>query len=225
VDQALTQLGEAVNLNPAEPKYSLALAEALIDGKRYSIAVEFLNAVRSKFDGVGQFHYTLGLAYYGLHNAPFAIEEMQKAVTVEPKLEAAFYFLGNTYALAEQYEKAASAYRQAIELNPKHAPYYNRMALVAEKLGNPEEVIRSLQQVVLLDPDDVVSQLNLAKALAKIDRFPEAIDQLREAVKKAPNYKEAYYLLSSYSRQIGDPKAADAYIETYRRLVSKPPSK
>lgn len=225
VDQALTQLGEAVNLNPAEPKYSLALAEALIDGKRYSVAVEFLNAVRPKFESLGQFHYTMGLAHYGLHNAPFAIEEMQKAVALEPKLEAAFYFLGNTYALAEQYEKAAAAYRQAIELNPKHAPYYSRMALVAEKLGNPEEVIRNLQQVVGLDADDVVSQLNLAKALSKADRLQEAIDQLREAVKKAPNYKEAYYLLSSYSRQIGDAKAADAYIETYRQLVSNPPSK
>jgi tetratricopeptide (TPR) repeat protein len=225
VDQALTQLGEAVNLNPAEPKYSLALAEALIDGKRYSVAVEFLNAVRPKFESLGQFHYTMGLAHYGLHNAPFAIEEMQKAVALEPKLEAAFYFLGNTYALAEQYEKAAGAYRQAIELNPKHAPYYSRMALVAEKLGNPEEVIRNLQQVVGLDAADVVSQLNLAKALSKADRLQEAIDQLREAVKKAPNYKEAYYLLSSYSRQIGDAKAADAYIETYRQLVSNPPSK
>jgi Flp pilus assembly protein TadD len=67
--------------------------------------------------------------------------------------------------------------------------------------------------------------LNLAKALSKADRLPEAIDQLREAVKKAPNYKEAYYLLSSYCRQIGDAKAADAYIETYRQLVSNPPSK
>ena len=153
----LTQLGEAVNLNPTEPKYSLALAEALIDGKRYSIAVEFLKAVHSKFDDLGQFHYTLGLAHYGQRNAPFAIEEMQKAVALEPKLEAAFYFLGNTYALAEQYEKAFSAYRQAIELNPKHVPYYSRMALIAEKLGNPEEVIRNLQQVVLLDPNDVVS--------------------------------------------------------------------
>src|SRR5206468_4571245 len=65
VDQALTHLGEAVNLNPSEPRYSLALAEALIDGKRYSIAVEFLSAVRSKFETLAQFHYTLGLAYYG----------------------------------------------------------------------------------------------------------------------------------------------------------------
>jgi predicted Zn-dependent protease len=67
--------------------------------------------------------------------------------------------------------------------------------------------------------------LNLAKALSKTDRLSEAIEQLQAAVKKAPNYKEAYYLLSNYSRQIGDIKAADAYIETYRQLVSKPPSK
>src|SRR5262245_44987918 len=213
VNQTLTELGEAVNLDPAEPKYALALAEALIDGKRYSIAVEFLNAVRSKFDGVGQFHYTLGLAYYGQHNAPFAIDEMQKAVALEPKLEAAFYFLGNTYALAEDFEKASGAYRQAIELNPKHAPYYSRMALVAEKLDKPDEVIRNLQQVVRLDANDVVSQLNLSKALSKADRLPEAIEQLRDAVKKAPNYKEAYYLLSSYSRQIGDAKREAAYTE------------
>ena len=201
------------------------MAQALIDGKRYSISVEFLNAVRPKFDTLGQFHYTLGLAHYGQHNAPSAIEEMQKATALEPQMEAAFYFLGNAYALAEQYEKASEAYRQAIALNPKHTPYYSRMALVAEKLGNPAEVISNLQQVVRLNPDDVVSQLNLAKTLSKIGRMPEAIGQLQEAVKKAPDYKEAYYLLSSYSRQMGDTKAADAYIETYRQLASKPPSK
>ena len=224
-DQALIQLGQAVNLNPAEPRYSLGLAEALIDAKRYAVAVEFLTAVRSKFETLGQFHYALGLAYYGQHNAPSAIEELQKATALEPKMEAAFYFLGNTYALAEQYEKAFGAYRQAIALNPKHAPYYGRLALVAEKLGNPEEVVRDLQQVVRLDPEDVISQVNLAKALSKMDRLPEAIEQLQAAVKKAPNYKEAYYLLSSYSRQIGNISAADAYIATYRQLASKPSSK
>jgi len=225
VDGALTQLGEAVNLNPEEPKYSLALAEALIDGKRYSVAVEFLKAIRAKFEKLGQFHYTLGLAYYGEHNAPAAIEEMQTAVLLEPQMEAAFYFLGNTYALADQYEKAASAYRQAIQLNPNSVSYYSRMALVAGKLGNPEEVIASLQQVVRLDPNDVVSQLNLAKVLAKTGRLSEAIQQLQDAVKKAPSYKEAYYLLSSYSRQAGDIRAAEAYIETYRQLASKPSQK
>jgi tetratricopeptide (TPR) repeat protein len=149
MDRALTQLGEAVNLNPAEPKYSLALAEALIDGKRYSVAVEFLNAVRSKFDGVGQFHYTLGLAYYGLHDAPSAIEEMQKAVALEP-VGSGLYFLGNTYALAEQYEKAQRLWTR-IELNPA-CPYHSRMALVADKLGQSRRGARNLQQVVLLTP-------------------------------------------------------------------------
>jgi tetratricopeptide (TPR) repeat protein len=225
VDGALIRLGQAVNLNPEEARYSLALAEALLDGKRYSIAVEFLNAVRPKFENLGQFHYTLGLAFYGQHNAPAAIEEMQKATELDPRMEAAYYFLGNTYALAEQYEKAASAYRQAIELNSNSLPYYSRMALVAGKLGNSEEVIGSLQQVVRLDPDDVVSRLNLAKVLAKTGRVSEAIEQLQAAVKKAPTYKEAYYLLSSYSRQKGDIKAADAYIETYRQLAGKTSSK
>jgi tetratricopeptide (TPR) repeat protein len=225
VDAALMQLGEAVNLNPAEPRYSLGLAEALLDGKRYSVAVEFLKAVRPKFEALGQFHYTLGLAYYGLHNAPSAIEELEKATALEPQMEAAFYFLGNAYALAEEYEKASGAYRQAIALNPKQASYYGRMALVAEKLGNVEQVMSNLQQVVRLDPEDVISQVNLAKTLSKMGRLPEAIEQLQTAVKKAPDYKEAYYLLSSYSRQIGDIKAADAYIETYRQLASKASSK
>ncbi len=225
VDQALRQLGEAVNLNPAEPRYTLGLAEALIDAKRLSVAVEFLNAVRPRFEGMGQFHYTLGLAYYGLHNAPSAIQEMQRATALEPQMEAGFYFLGNAYALTGQYEKASGAYRQAIALNPKYAHYYSRMALVAEKLENPEEVIRNLQQVVRLDPEDVISQLHLAKTLSKMGRLPEAIGQLQAAVEKAPDYKEAYYLLSSYSRQIGNIKAADEYIETYRQLASKPSSK
>jgi tetratricopeptide (TPR) repeat protein len=133
VDQALTQLGEAVNLDPAEPRYSLALAEALIDGKRYSIAVEFLNAVRPKFETLGQFHYTLGLAYYGQHNAPSTIEEMQKAAALEPRMEAAFYFMGNAYALAEQYEKASSAYRQAIELNPKRLAIRKKLFAICNR--------------------------------------------------------------------------------------------
>jgi tetratricopeptide (TPR) repeat protein len=224
VDQALSWLGEAVNLNPAEPRYSLGLAEALIEARRYSVAIAFLNAVRPKFDTLGQFHYTLGLAHYGQHNAPFAIQELEKAGALEPQMEAAFYFLGNAYALAEQYEKASNAYRQAIALNPKQVTYYGRMALVAEKLGNQEEVISSLQQVVRLNPEDVTSQLNLAKTLSKMGRLPEAVEQLQAAVKKAPNYREAYYLLSSYSRQMGNTEAADAYIETYRQLANKPSS-
>jgi hypothetical protein len=65
------------------------------------------------------------------------------------------------------------------------------------------------------------------KLLTFVGRTPEVTmqTQLTAAVKKAPTYKEAYYLLSSYSRQIGDAKAADAYLETYRQLVSNPPSK
>src|SRR5215471_5281474 len=45
-DEAIEHLGRAAQLDPRNPAYTIQLAGALIGGKRFSVAMDLLNAVR-----------------------------------------------------------------------------------------------------------------------------------------------------------------------------------
>ena len=64
-EEAVEQLGRAAKMEPDSARYSLALAEALIGWRHFSVAADFLRAA-SKFHNLREYHYNLGLAYYGI---------------------------------------------------------------------------------------------------------------------------------------------------------------
>src|SRR5262249_51243939 len=105
-EDAVQELGAALQINPNSQENTLLLSEALIGWRHFGVAVDFLEAVRSKFGSAPEFHHYLGLAYYSENKIKEAKAEFQEAVRLAPKLDRSEYLLAACIATEGDYAQA-----------------------------------------------------------------------------------------------------------------------
>ncbi|MGH6683547.1 MAG: tetratricopeptide repeat protein, partial [Pseudolabrys sp.] len=82
-----------------------------------------------------------------------AIEDLDRAIKLNPNLSWAFLIRGNFYARKMQYDQAIQDYDQTIKLNPDYAlAFSNRGGVYAFK-QQYDRAIEDLDQAIKLDPN------------------------------------------------------------------------
>jgi tetratricopeptide (TPR) repeat protein len=112
----------------------------------------------------------------------FALAErdLKKALTKRPARISLYKHLGRTYFVQQKYVKAADTYQKAIDLSPNQKPIYLQLASAQEMAGNPEEAIRTLNQLRRLESDP--------RAIKIIDGFIQQLN--RKVVTDTPSKKQ-----------------------------------
>ena len=197
-EDAVRELGRAAQLSPDAPGYSLALAEALLLWKHYGPALEFLQAVRPKFGMLPDFHYKLGLAYYGMYHYPEALAEFETLTRERPQTDLAWYFLGNTWLSVGRLENAEGCYKKAIALNPHNASYYAALGQMLRKSEQDRvaEAMEALEKALELDSSDGQSRLELALCYERLRKLDQAEALLEQVVRERSHLKEAHVALA-----------------------------
>jgi tetratricopeptide (TPR) repeat protein len=193
----------AVKLAPQALEGYLALAEALIGGKRHLEAVDTLSEVQSQFQSSASFHYTLGVAQSGAHLPQPAIESLERAVNLDPRYDVAQFLLGIAYYRVGNLEKAERAFLAATALNSRNATYFTYLARLYEQKG-PQYETQARQatlRAVALDPNEAESNLRLAKWAIAEEDLARARSILEVVVAGHPQVITARVLLAKvYSR-------------------------
>lgn len=110
--------------------------------------------------------------------------------------------------------------RQALTLNPNWSAAMRRLSETWQRAGNVEREHEILQRAVSRDPRDEFNRGYLADVLWRMDRKPEALDQLREAVTLAPGYEWAWDQLAKWGNTLGQPGLA---LDLARTLTGRRP--
>lgn len=203
-EDAIRELGRAVQLAPESSQYSLRLAEGLILWKHYGTALQFLTAVKDRFESLPDYRYKLGLAYYGVHQFPRAIAEFERIAREQPELDPVRFFLGNCYTATGDLEKAEAHFRRAIQLQPRNAAYYTALAQVLRKATDErtDEAIVNLEKALSLDSTDVQTKQELALCYEKNGGYAKAQALLEQVVAAQPELTSAHVALAHiYYRQ------------------------
>jgi tetratricopeptide (TPR) repeat protein len=125
-------------------------------------------------------------------------EEARKWFGEAVRLDSRSY-LTNYYFAAMSMDLSASdqdgaieaALRTAMNLNPKFAPAYDRLAILCgTRLHKQEEALTLSLKAVQLDPGNVYYRMNEAMILTILDRYPDAAAVLQAALKLAKNAGE-----------------------------------
>lgn len=103
--------------------------------------------------------------------------------------------LGNKEEAARHLHKAVEGYREDLAGNPDSAKIAGRLGNVLAEVGNFSEATEYFQQAVNMNPYDMKNHLTLAQALMVQERYDEAIEALKKAVR--------------FMLNIGDKTAAD----------------
>lgn len=105
--------------------------------------------------------------------------------------------------------------KKALEVNPEDQVSLNYLAHSFHHVGQYSAAIRNLQQLLVLEPDRLDVQVNLAKVLVKADRLRQAVEILDELIEENDQFADfflirgiAYAKLSQSDEAIANYKQA-----------------
>ncbi len=128
--------------------------------------------------------------------------------------------LGSYYHQQNKSMEALSAYKQAINANPKNPRHWVSLGLVHLEQGRNADAIEHLKRAVELQPDLAAAHGNLGAAYSEIGQYIKAIEYLNRAIELQPDLAGAHVNLGAAYKNIGKPANA---IEHLNRAIELQP--
>jgi tetratricopeptide (TPR) repeat protein len=134
-ENALCQAGMMGTPNPDAP---VLLAEILLETNRAERARDLLVNVVERHPRIARAHYLMGLACRDLGLGDEEAHAYRAAVAIDPDLAIAWYRLGNHLMLERDWGEAASAFGEAVRIQPGDETALFGAALALHRAGEPE---------------------------------------------------------------------------------------
>jgi tetratricopeptide (TPR) repeat protein/protein involved in polysaccharide export with SLBB domain len=129
-----------------------------------------------------------------------------------------YYRDGARFTLEGRLTEAASAFEQAVALDPSNGNAYYSLGNVYAELGRWADASNAYYKAVSLNKDDVEAYNNLGLALGARGQYTQAEAAFEKAVKIYPKWAEPYFHLSKVRREMGDEGGAREAYERALRL-------
>jgi tetratricopeptide (TPR) repeat protein len=140
--------------------------------------------------------FNAGRAALGAKDYAGAIENLEKASVLGPTQHVVWGNLGDAYTGLASLEKAADAYKRAIELKPNEAGYHNNYARVLDRLKKPSEAQAEFLKAAEIDPAHAGQYyFNVGAAFVNAQQMDQAVTAFRRAIEADATNAEAYFQL------------------------------
>ena len=113
--------------------------ENLLEAQKYKRAARHLEKAQKAGVSDAKSLFTLGSAYLYLGRYKEASEHLEKAAETDPKNPDLWFRLGNAYFNRNEFDKAASAYRNTIKLRPDYLEAIEALAVLYPDGGVTKE--------------------------------------------------------------------------------------
>lgn len=169
-----------------------------------------------------------GDAFYRAGDPDGAIRQYRKALALNPhnvNVQQRLGFL--LYAVKHQTTEGLAHTREALRLDPDDAFARCDLGMAELQQGSLKEAIAQLSatlryQIVSHEPryQPQVIRFNLAQAYLRAGRLPDGATQLEAAVRIAPKYAQAHYLLALVLASQGDIQET---VQHYKKAIALKP--
>lgn len=183
VPEALEYINKAIKLDPAyRPPYVLAGVLMASTGKDWEAADYLRKAVKldpSKEDA----YLHLALSLMRLFEYEETVATLKTLVKLNPDSILGHYYLGRAYGQMKLYREALGFFKKTLELRPEFEQAAIDMAATYEAMGDYPQAIESYRALLGQDENRGAVLQRLIQLLIQQRRFPEALEQLQNAVK------------------------------------------
>lgn len=187
-------LNLCLNLFPNNTDIMLKLAEIHFYLKEYSQSKALLRQVTALNSNLGQIYFLEGLILLENKDTLNGIRNLRFAVEKEPEFYAAHMMLGRVHAQQND-DLAIDYFRAAIDIMPDSYEARYNLALYLQDHNYLVEAENEYQYIIQnIDSTAANPYYNLGYiSLIYQEEFDQAIDYFTEAIKREPNYIEAWY--------------------------------
>lgn len=220
-EDSVQELGLAAQANPESLNYAVLLSEALIGWQHFGVAVDYLNAVKPKFDRHAEFHYVLALSLYSENNLKDAKPELERALRLKPGLAQASYLLGGCVASEGDYSQAERIFSALTKQHPTNATYWTALAQVLPKENKNTEAVRAAKRALSLAPTNAHVQYVAATVLMESGNYSDAIPMFEKLERRNRNVIAVHVALARLYAHQGRRELAHQEAELAQQLQEK----
>ena len=209
LEAAAQEFKAALKCDPAFAPAALNLGQVLIDQKRYTAAIVYLQDVLKSSlppDLKPQLQTTLAVAYAESGNSDQAIGTLEQVIKAHPDAADAHFNLGTVYAKlgpALGYQKAIANFKEALRIDPHNDATRYSLAKVLVQLGQFSDAVPYLSDYIHHQPHDAEGFHLLGSAYTGLTQLPKAVEALERARQFKPDDYEIRYDLGSALAKTG----------------------
>lgn len=209
--EAVRAYQEAIRLAPENELYRIALATILIEHQAFEAAINMLKASQKS----AKLLVLLGVAQFGYGETAEAIESLERAVALDPKLESAKRCLAGMVL-----DSAKSPPRSTVDL----LCAWDKTVCAALKLRRAREegdaALEEQSVAVLEHVDSPVAHCALGRAYEWRNRMKSAAEQMESCVRLEPT-PQHHYMLALIYRKLGKTELAHRELELRSRMLER----
>ncbi len=153
-DRALDYSMKAFELSPTFIRTYFEIAQAYLNKKDYSKAIEFFQRASDLNPETGISHWYLGVAKIESGDLS-GVEELEKALVGENRhnpSEQDYLRILDIYIKTKDFVGVADVYEKLITYNPKNPQYYASLATAYVNLGRIDDAVEMARKAVQIDP-------------------------------------------------------------------------
>ncbi len=150
-------------------------------------------AIAADPQGAAEAYYYRGLIRGEQGNANAAIEDLTKAIEINPHMPQAWAARGSFYLLQMRPAKAIEDFNKAIELDPQHAPNYVNRGQAYMNLEMIDLALQDFNKAIELDPNSVAAYFNRGVLYFQQKKIDEAIADFTKCIELDPNAPAPYF--------------------------------
>ena len=196
-EAAILDYSNAIRLSPKTMGYYSGRAQVYKSmGDTKNALVDFDEYI--KLNGKASGYIVRGGFYREIKKYDLALNDLNKAIELEPKLIRAYYSRGYFYGISKQYDLALADFNKALTLDSKNTlGYYGRAGLQKDK-GIYQSAISDFEKVLEINPNDVYSYSSILSPLIRTGNFDKAKDYATKAITKGLNLDDKYAFYNQY---------------------------
>jgi tetratricopeptide (TPR) repeat protein len=164
-------------------------------------------------------HEISGEVMESMKNYDGALLEYKKAVEVAPQQAGTHYHLGNAYWSLNMWDAATEQFRAELANDPSNCMAQWKIGnIILEEHGDSAGALAEIQKALDACPDLMSARVDRARALIKLERHSEAVNDLEAAVKADPAESLTHFLLAQAYRALGRTQEAQAEMKVFSKL-------
>lgn len=150
-----------------------------------------------------EFHLMLGKAYLNRQETQQAVEELERAASINPNLPFVHLNLGIAYVRAGDSARGEEEFRRDISIEPDLADPYQLLGEFYARAGKDGEAEKSFKEALQRDPKMPDALSGLAKIHLRQEKYQEALAEADAALRLAPSAGNLHFIRGRILTKMG----------------------